>query len=117
MIIGIVLILGAVVGYACYKIYGSGYGLWTDISLGVAGYIIASAIMTTAYVWNGFNKEDVIGLNWYSMVIGVAGALAVIYGGLIYRKSNLLNINISKTRLRPVVAGLNRYALGAFVKL
>lgn len=117
MIIGIVIILGAVVGYASYKVYGSGYGLWGDVSLGVAGYIIASTLMTTAYVWNAFNKEDVIGLNWYSMVIGVAGALSVIYGGLIFRRSNLTGLDISKTRLRPVVDGLNHYALGTFVKL
>lgn len=85
MIIGLVLVFGAVVGLAAYFIYGSGYGLWWDVILGIVGSIIASCIMTAAYVLNHFGRADVIGFNWYSMVVGSGGALVMIYGTWLYK--------------------------------
>jgi hypothetical protein len=100
MIIGFVVIFGAVVGLASFNAFGSGYGLGWDVILGIAGSIISSFIMTAAYILNGIGKADVIGLNWYSMVVGGVGALALIYGVRLYKISNLI--------FSPVVFGANK---------
>ena len=88
MIIGLVLIFGAVVGIIAFSTKGAGYGLWWDIILGVAGSIISSCVMTAAYVLNQFGMADNIGFNWYSMTVGVIGALTMIYGTLLYNVAN-----------------------------
>jgi uncharacterized membrane protein YeaQ/YmgE (transglycosylase-associated protein family) len=90
MIILLVLVFGAVVGFIAFAVKGSGYGLWWDIMLGIVGSIIASFVMTTAYILNRFGRADVIGFNWYSMVIGTIGALTVIYGAWLYNRANLI---------------------------
>ncbi|GEM_PF-1629489 len=82
----LVIIFGAIIGFACYSIYGSGFGLWWDIALGIAGSTIASAVISTLYMLNNFGRPDVIGLNWYSMTVGAIGALLVIYAGLLLKK-------------------------------
>ena len=87
MIVGLVVIFGAVVGLICFGIKGSGFGMWWDIMLGIAGSIIGSFIMTAAYVFNQFGKADNIGLNWYSMAVGIVGALVVIYGAWFYNRA------------------------------
>lgn len=88
MIIGLVVVFGAVVGLICFSIKGSGFGLWWDMILGIAGSIMASFVMTAAYLVNNFGKANVIGLNWYSMTIGAVGALAMIYGVWLYNRAN-----------------------------
>src|SRR5436305_861059 len=86
MIVGLVVVFGAVVGLACYYIEGSGYGLGWDISLGVAGSILASCLMTVLYLLGYFAKADTIGLNWYSLAVGSVGACASVYVGLLFKK-------------------------------
>jgi uncharacterized membrane protein YeaQ/YmgE (transglycosylase-associated protein family) len=88
MIVGLVVIFGAVVGLICYSIKGSGFGLWWDVILGIAGSIISSFVMTAAYLLNNVGKADVIGLNWYSVTIGTIGAVTVIYGAWLYNRAN-----------------------------
>ncbi len=58
MIVGLVLIFGAVVGLVCFTIYGSGYGLWWDMLLGIGGYVISSCVITGAYLMNNFGRND-----------------------------------------------------------
>lgn len=88
MSVGLVIIFGAMVGFIASKVRGSGFGLWWDVYLGIAGSIIASFIMTAAYLLNNIGKADVIGLNWYSMSIGTIGAVTVIYGAWLYNRAN-----------------------------
>lgn len=90
MIIGLVVILGAVVGLISYAFYGSGYGLWWDILLGTAGSVMASSVMVAAYVLNLSVRADDIGFTWYNVAIEVAGACALIYGGLLFKKINFI---------------------------
>lgn len=90
MIISLVVIFGAVAGFACYLTYGSGYGLWWDIILGIAGSIISSFVMVSAYLVSGFGRSDVIGFNWYSIMVEIVGALIMIYGVLLYKRANTI---------------------------
>jgi uncharacterized membrane protein YeaQ/YmgE (transglycosylase-associated protein family) len=88
MIVLLVIVFGAVVGIVSFAIYGSGYGLWWDVILGIAGSVISSSIMTGAYLMNHFGRADDIGFNWYSMTIGAIGALVMIYGSWLYKRAN-----------------------------
>ena len=87
MSVGLVIIFGAIVGLICFGIKGSGFGLRWDIMFGIAGSIIASFIMTAAFVLNRFGKADDIGINWYSMTVGTIGALVIIYGAWLYHRT------------------------------
>ena len=88
MIIGLVIVFGAVVGLICFYIKGSGLGLVWDIMFGIAGYVITSSIMTGAYVINSLGKENIIGFNWYSMGIGISGSVIMILGAWLYNRPN-----------------------------
>jgi uncharacterized membrane protein YeaQ/YmgE (transglycosylase-associated protein family) len=87
MNIGIVIIIGAVVGFVASKIRGSGFGLLWDVYLGIAGAIFASLTMIYAYFMNIMSKPFVLGMNSYSIAIGIAGALALIYIAWLYNKA------------------------------
>jgi uncharacterized membrane protein YeaQ/YmgE (transglycosylase-associated protein family) len=97
MIVGLVIVFGAVAGLIAFAINGSGYGLWWDVILGIAGSIISSVIMTAAYLMNHFGKADTIGFNWYSMTVGAIGALALIYGGWLYKRANAIEASTRKS--------------------
>lgn len=90
MIVLLVVVFGAVSGIISFSIKGSGYSLWWDVILGIAGSIIASCIMTAAYELNQFGKADVIGLNWYSVTVGIIGALIMIYGIQLYKRAMVI---------------------------
>ncbi len=92
MIIGLVIVFGLLVGFISYKIYGSGYGLWSDMALGVAGSVLGSFVLSFCYTLNYFN-QDTVGFNWYSLGVGMLGATATIYGGLLFRNFALRRIN------------------------
>lgn len=90
MIVGLVILFGAVVGFICFSIKDSGFGMWWDIILGIAGSIISSVLMTASYMLNGFGRADTVGFNWYSLSVGVIGALVMIYGAWVYKRSSSL---------------------------
>jgi uncharacterized membrane protein YeaQ/YmgE (transglycosylase-associated protein family) len=89
MIVGLVIVFGAVVGLIAFNFKGSGYGLGWDMILGVSGSIISSVIMTGAYLMKGFGEADNIGLNWYSMTVGAVGALVMIFGMKLYKRASI----------------------------
>ncbi len=71
------IILGLIAGFIGSKIVNkSGEGLVLDIVLGVVGAIVGGLI------FNMFGGQGVTGLNLYSLVVAVIGAIVVL---LIYR--------------------------------
>jgi uncharacterized membrane protein YeaQ/YmgE (transglycosylase-associated protein family) len=90
MTVEIVIICGAVVGFTASKLQGSGFGLWWDIYLGIAGATAASLIMIYAYFMNFFATRDVVGMNLFSIVVDIAGAMMLIYAAQFYHRISLI---------------------------
>ena len=68
------IILGLIAGFVGSKIVNaSGSGLLMDIVLGIVGAIVGGMI------FNFFGAQGVTGLNIYSMIVAVVGAVVVIY--------------------------------------
>ena len=68
------IILGLIAGFIGSKIVNSsGAGVVTDIVLGIVGAVVGGVI------FNFFGAQGVTGLNIYSMIVAVVGAVAVIY--------------------------------------
>jgi uncharacterized membrane protein YeaQ/YmgE (transglycosylase-associated protein family) len=88
MIILLVIVFGTVGGIASFAIKGSGYGLRSDIILGIFGSAIASSIMAAAYELNHFGRPDAFGLSWYSLTVGTIGAVTAIYLTWMYKRAN-----------------------------
>lgn len=84
MSVEIVIICGALIGFIASKVRGSGFGLWWDVYLGIAGAAFASCIMISGYFMNVFPMRDVMGMNLYSIGIDITGALALIYAARFY---------------------------------
>jgi len=84
MSVEIVIFYGALVGLIAFKVRGSGFGLWWDIYLGVAGSAFASLMMISGYFLNVFAARDVMGMNLYSITVDITGALALIYAARFY---------------------------------
>jgi uncharacterized membrane protein YeaQ/YmgE (transglycosylase-associated protein family) len=67
------LVLGIVAGFIASKIVNkSGEGLIRDLILGVIGAVVGGWVMET------FGKEGVSGLNIYSVVVAILGAVVVL---------------------------------------
>ncbi len=67
------LVLGIVAGFIASKIVNkSGEGLIRDLILGVIGAVVGGWIMET------FGKAGVSGLNIYSFVVAILGAVVVL---------------------------------------
>ena len=67
------LVLGVVAGFIASKIVNkSGEGLIRDLILGVVGAVIGGYMMET------FGKAGVTGLNIYSFVVAILGAVVVL---------------------------------------
>ncbi len=67
------LILGLIAGFIASKVVNkSGEGLLVDIVLGIVGAIIGG------YIFNFFGAAGVTGLNIYSMIVAVIGAVVVL---------------------------------------
>lgn len=67
------LILGLIAGFIASKLVNkSGSGLVLDIVLGVVGAIVGG------YLFTFFGADPVTGLNIYSMVVAVIGAIVVL---------------------------------------
>ena len=67
------LVLGLIAGFIASKIVNkSGEGLLLDIVLGIVGAIVGGWLFTA------FGAAPVTGLNIYSMVVAVVGAIVVL---------------------------------------
>ncbi|MGU3574676.1 GlsB/YeaQ/YmgE family stress response membrane protein [Brucellaceae bacterium C25G] len=67
------IILGLIAGFIGSKIVNkSGQGMFFDIALGIFGAIIGGVIFTA------FGAQGVTGLNIYSLIVSIAGAIIVL---------------------------------------
>jgi uncharacterized membrane protein YeaQ/YmgE (transglycosylase-associated protein family) len=68
------LILGLIAGFIASKIVNkTGEGLMLDVVLGVVGAIVGG------FLFSFFGASPVTGLNIYSMVVAVIGAIVVLF--------------------------------------
>lgn len=69
------IVLGAISGWIASMIMKSNQGLVGDILLGIIGAVIGGFVM------NLFGQSGVTGLNVYSAVVSILGAVIVIWLG------------------------------------
>ena len=75
MIMGIIswIVLGLIAGFIGSKIVDRrGQGFWLDIALGIVGAVVGG------FVFDLFGASGVTGLNIYSMIVAVVGAVVVL---------------------------------------
>lgn len=80
------VILGLIAGFIGSKIVNrSGEGVVLDIVLGIVGAVVGG------WLFNAFGMSSVNGLNIYSLLVAVVGAIVVllVYHALIGRRSRL----------------------------
>jgi uncharacterized membrane protein YeaQ/YmgE (transglycosylase-associated protein family) len=78
------IVLGLIAGFIASKIVNkSGEGLFLDIVLGVVGAVVGG------YLFQTFGMSGVTGVNIYSVLVAVVGAIVVlfIYHALIRRRA------------------------------
>jgi uncharacterized membrane protein YeaQ/YmgE (transglycosylase-associated protein family) len=69
------LILGLIAGFIGSKIVNkTGQGMWLDIALGIVGAIVGGVI------FSALGASGVTGLNIYSMIVSIIGAIVVLWG-------------------------------------
>ncbi len=69
------LVLGLVAGFIGSKIVNkTGEGLWLDIALGIVGAIVGGVL------FSALGMQGVTGLNLWSMIVAVVGAVVVLFG-------------------------------------
>jgi uncharacterized membrane protein YeaQ/YmgE (transglycosylase-associated protein family) len=67
------IVLGLISGFIASKIVNkSGEGFFLDIALGVIGAVVGG------WVLNSFGKAGVTGLNLYSFLVAIVGAVALL---------------------------------------
>jgi uncharacterized membrane protein YeaQ/YmgE (transglycosylase-associated protein family) len=67
------IVLGLIAGFIASKLVnGSGEGLILDIVLGIVGAVIGG------FIFNFFGHQGVDGINVYSMVVAVIGAVVAL---------------------------------------
>jgi uncharacterized membrane protein YeaQ/YmgE (transglycosylase-associated protein family) len=67
------ILLGLVAGFIASKIVDKqGKGFWLDIALGIVGALVGGLLFDL------FGASGVTGLNIYSMIVAVVGAVAVL---------------------------------------
>jgi len=77
------IILGLIAGFIGSKIVESeGQGLWLNIVLGIVGALVGG------FLFDLFGASGVTGLNIYSMIVAIVGAIVVllIYNALTGRR-------------------------------
>jgi uncharacterized membrane protein YeaQ/YmgE (transglycosylase-associated protein family) len=77
------IILGLIAGFIGSKIVDrQGQGFWLDIALGIVGALVGG------FLFSLFGASGVTGLNIYSMIVAVVGAIVVmlIYNTLTGRR-------------------------------
>jgi len=80
------IILGLIAGFIASKMYeGSGQGVVMDIVLGIVGAVVGGFVMSF------FGGAPVTGLNIYSIIVAIVGAVIVlwIYHAVAGRRSTL----------------------------
>ena len=81
------IVLGLIAGFLASKIVNKhGDGLILDIVLGIVGAVVGG------YLFNTFGASGVTGLNLYSLIVAVVGAILVllIYHALFRRRRNAI---------------------------
>lgn len=74
------IILGAAAGWIADMIMASAHGLVEDVVLGIIGSFVGG------YIMNFFGQPGVTGFNFYSLIVSVIGAVALIsLGRLLHR--------------------------------
>ena len=67
------IILGLIAGFIGSKIVDKqGQGLWLNIALGIVGALVGGFLFTF------FGASGVTGLNLYSMIVAIVGAIVVL---------------------------------------
>jgi uncharacterized membrane protein YeaQ/YmgE (transglycosylase-associated protein family) len=67
------IILGLIAGFIASKLVDrQGKGFWLDIALGIVGALVGG------FLFDLFGASGVTGLNIYSMIVAVVGAVAVL---------------------------------------
>ncbi|HTV37875.1 MAG TPA: GlsB/YeaQ/YmgE family stress response membrane protein [Xanthobacteraceae bacterium] len=67
------IILGLIAGFIGGKIVNrQGQGFWLDIAIGIIGALVGG------FIFDLFGASGVTGLNIYSMIVAVAGAIVVL---------------------------------------
>jgi uncharacterized membrane protein YeaQ/YmgE (transglycosylase-associated protein family) len=67
------IVLGLIAGYLAHRLtIGRGQGFLMNTVVGVVGAVVGGEIMTL------LGKQDVTGLNIYSMAVAVLGAIVVL---------------------------------------
>ena len=74
------VVLGAIAGWIAEKFMKSSHGLVENIIYGIIGAFIGD------FVFNMFGQPGVTGLDFYSVLVAVIGAMIVIYLGRLIRK-------------------------------
>jgi len=92
------IVLGLIAGFIASKIVnGTGEGALLDIVLGVVGAVAGG------WLFNTFGASGVTGLNIYSILVSVVGAVVVLflYHALTWRtgRTRLLEIGLSSVTL------------------
>ena len=80
------IVLGLIAGFIGSKIVNkSGEGVFLDIVLGIVGAIVGG------WLFNAFGMSKVTGVNIYSLLVAVVGAVVVlvVYHALIGRRSRI----------------------------
>ncbi len=72
------VIFGALIGFLASYIMGTGRGILWDIILGIIGSIVGG------YIMNFFGQPGVTGFNLYSIIVGVLGAIIVVFLGRLF---------------------------------
>ena len=68
------IILGLIAGWIGSKVInGSGEGFFVDIALGIIGAVVGG------YLFSAFGGHHVTGLNLYSLLVAVVGAIVVLW--------------------------------------
>ena len=78
------IVLGLIAGFIGSKIVDSqGQGFWLNIALGIVGALVGG------FLFNLFGASGVSGVNLYSMIVAVVGAIVVllIYNAVMGRRS------------------------------
>jgi len=69
------IILGLIAGFIASKIvHRRGQGFWLDIALGIVGALVGG------FLFDLFGATGVTGLNIWSMIVAVVGAIVVLLG-------------------------------------
>jgi len=125
MSVEIVIIYGAIIGFIASKIWGSSFGLWWDIYLGVAGATFASCLIISAYFMKVLTNRDIVGMNLYSITVDIIGALILIYTARFYRETIKLSIKtynhalghkLARPSLKIMLRGLSKTKNSLIIK-